>query len=180
MRWGRDMSINQILGTAALTLAAAVAPVTVQAAPMTFDCDTPTDRASAVTIPIGSSMRASGSLTAKAFRPGKSGSLGGFAVNSTDGKNAVGIQLMATADGSALNLILVTKDNGKIARRALFAVPTNTSLPFSVAVGADGKGSLTAGQATLPLQFAGLQSGNAQAFCSSGQFLFSNLDITGG
>lgn len=162
----------------ALAAAALLAPVAAQAASIAFDCDTPSDHASSVNFPVGAAVRASGTLSAVTFRQAKGAPLGGFMLNSADGLNTVGFQLLLPKpDATGLDLVLVAKNNGKAQRQVLRAVPFGTAVPFSLVLPATGQGRFTLGETTIDLKFAGLKSGTAMAFCSSGQFSFSNLDV---
>jgi len=100
-------------------------------------------------------------------------------INSTDGLNSVGFQLvLAAPDAKALDLVLVARNNGKLERRALRAVPLGGTVPFTIVLPASGQGGrFVLGETAINLSFANLKSGSAMAFCSSGQFRFTGLEV---
>lgn len=152
-----------------------------QAAPMQYDCDAPSGRLSSLSQAIGGSVRLAGTIAPVSFQPGKALPVGAMFVSSGDGRNAVGFQLVLPAvDAKALNLVLIARNNGKLERRALRTVPFGGSVPFSLALAANGQGQFKLADATINLAFGNLQSGNAMVSCTSGNFRFDNLDIVTG
>lgn len=148
------------------------------AAPMTFDCDTPTDHSSSLTIPVAGAVSLAGSVTPLAMRPGKGAALGGFLLNSADGQNSVGFQIVQSKPGAAaLDLVLVARNQGKLERKGVRQLPINAPLSFSLVLDPAGQGRFTVGELGINLAFANLGAGKAMAFCSAGQFRFNNLEV---
>jgi hypothetical protein len=170
-------SIGGLAGALGAMAAGILAP-SAAAAPLVFDCDTPSGNSSSVSSPAGPGVRIATTVRAVALRPGKTLPVAGLVLTSADGTNALGFQLsLPSPDAIALQLILTGRTNGQPVRQVVRDIPLSGSVAFAMQLDAAGKGQLMLGEQTIALTFANLGVGRATAFCGAGQFRFENLEI---
>ncbi|ANY20066.1 hypothetical protein A6F68_01552 [Tsuneonella dongtanensis] len=170
------------IGSMAASIGAALLvalPAQVAAAPLTFDCDVPEAHSSSVSSAIGPAVRMTAMVTARTLRSGKTPPLAGLLVTSADGKNAIGVRAVkAKADATALSVAIVGLTDGKPVQQAVRDIPLNGSFRFGLDLDPAGVGRLTLDDLVVPITFANMGVGRAQAFCGSGNFRFDNLEMT--
>jgi hypothetical protein len=146
------------------------------AAGIAFDCDVPADRFSSVSQPVSGPMKIEGSVAVVQPRAGANLPVAGATLASADGKDSVGFQLvMASPRAKDFDVVLNLKRNGRLERGSVTRADTGAPLPFSLVLGHEGNVTLTIAGKSFSTEFMTLPEGKAMAFCSTGQFRFSDL-----
>ena len=146
------------------------------AAGIAFDCDVPADRFSSVAQSVSGLMKIEGSVAVVQPRAGANLPVAGATLASPDGKDSVGFQLvMASPRAKDFEVVLNLKRNGRLERASVARADTGASLPFSLILGGEGNVTLTIAGKSFSAEFMPLADGKAMAFCSTGQFRFSDL-----
>jgi hypothetical protein len=149
------------------------------ASPMSYGCDTPADRFSAIEQQVGlQSFAIKGSIQPNEFRKGKYAPLAQIYLESLDGKNRWAMKIIALGpkDKAAL-VFLETEQSGKKSEPfPVGAVKLGEKLPFEISVtqgsnlkfkidGLDGSPEVSLGERA-----------NLNIICSTGDFIFSDLE----
>jgi len=155
-------------------------PEAAQASTLDFDCDVPPNHFSSVSSEIIGSPTISGSVQAAELRSGKNLPVAGVRLTSADGTSRLGFQLVAASRRAkkfdiALNLIR----NGKLQRQIVGQVESRSVISFSFSLSPTGIVVLSIGENRYGADFQPILESRAMAFCSTGQFEFTNLAFSG-
>lgn len=167
-------TIKMLSGVLSVTLATVAA----NAAPMTYECDTPADRISEIKVPVNIvTFRMSGIITADAFRVGKYWPVGNISLVDLEG-NAVRLRLVAAKDRTTSDIFLETTKEKKPLKRKLGQLPIGQPLNFSINASDPGKVKITVNELDLDATVNSELSSEAflSISCSTGEFNFSNLE----
>lgn len=143
---------------------------------MDFDCDVPPDRHSSVTGNLTAPLAIAGTVEAKQLRAGNNLPVAGARLVSSDGKESAGFQLVAaSAQAQKFDVVLNLNRNGKLQRTTLGQIPVRAPIPFRLTLSEAGTITLSISANTFDYDFIPLPAGKVMAFCSTGQFKFTNL-----
>jgi hypothetical protein len=160
----------------ALTILLLAYPTFANAAPLSFDCDVPPDHYSSVSQEASGQMTIGGTVELVQMRSGNNLPVAGARLVSADGKSSTGFQLVAdSVHAKQFNIILNTKRGDDLQSNTVGQVGIGGSIPFSLTVSDLGKVTLLISGTAFNADFIPILSGNEMAFCSTGQFKFSNL-----
>ncbi|UAK24423.1 hypothetical protein [Sphingomonas nostoxanthinifaciens] len=159
-----------------LILIALAQPAFAGAAPLSFDCDVPSDHYSSVSEEASGTMAVSGTIEAVELRAGNNLPVAGARIASADGKTSFGLQLVAASShAKQFDIVLNTRRGDEAKRNTLGQVGTDGPISFILSLSDTGKVSLLVGSRSFQADFTAFSSGKVAAFCSTGQFKFSNL-----
>lgn len=167
---------KMILALAGLGFASSAA----QAAPMTFGCDVPPDRFSAIEQPISTqSFSFKTVLEPVEFRKGKYAPLAQVYITSADGKKHFGIKLIASGpkDKFAILNIDVVRNGEDADGMPLGVVNLSEKLPIEFTV-TNGAVTFKVGDQTGTPQVNFGNSAELNIICSTGEFVFHDMDWT--
>ena len=151
-------------------------PAICAASPLKFDCDVPADRFSSVSQETAGPLAISGTVALILSREGKYLPVAGALIESSDGSRSVGFQLIApSAHRSEFNIIFNVNTGDGPKRYTVGQVDMQTPARFSLAISDAGKISLAIGDKSFDGGTLALSGGKIMAFCSTGQFKFSDL-----
>ncbi len=153
------------------------------AAPMTYGCDTPADRFSAIMADVGfTSFTIKGAVKPNEFRKGKYLPLAQILLDTADEQNSLAFKLVAMgARAKDATAILETRSKGKDAKPvALAIVKLGETLPFSIRIvnGSTADYRIGAAQGQIALSLP--EKGVLNVICSTGDFEFTGLEWSAG
>lgn len=144
------------------------------AAQIAFDCDVPADRFSSVTGSASTPTRIEGVVSVSELRRGSNMPVAGARLVDGDKRKSVGFQLLPKSRGSS-EVILNLNDGGGLKRQTVGEVSSNGPVRFSLSISESGAVELKIGEQSFTASAAPLVSPTWMAFCSTGQFKFSEL-----
>ena len=155
-------------------------PAVATAAPLKFDCDVPPNHFSSVSEDVNGPMTVSGTIQPVQMRSGDNLPVAGVRFISADEKNGAGFQLVASsARAKQLSIVLNTRINGELKQASVGQIGAGETIPFRFTLSEPGKAVLVVGGATFSADFLPMSTGKGVAFCSTGQFKFSDLEFAG-
>ncbi|WP_156678677.1 hypothetical protein [Sphingomonas profundi] len=151
-------------------------PAFANAAPLSFDCDVPPDHYSSVSEDVTGLMTISGTVKLVQMRSGNNVPVAGARLVSADGKNSTGFQLIAgSAHGKQFSIVLNTKRGDDLRSSTVGQIGAGGAVTFSLSLSESGQVTLLIDGASFNADFIPMPSGKEMAFCSTGQFKFSDL-----
>ncbi len=149
------------------------------AAPIAFDCDVPPNHYSSVSQDVAGSIMIGGTVQAVEMRSGNNLPVAGARLLSADGNDSVGFQLVAaSARAKQFDVILSTKLGNDVRQSTVAQIPADPSIRFSLSLNKAGSAVLAINRTEFSASFMALPTGKAMAFCSTGQFKFSDLSFS--
>jgi hypothetical protein len=149
------------------------------ASPLKFDCDVPADRFASVSQETAGPLAISGTVALILAREGKYLPVAGARLVSSDESRSVGFQLIApSAHRSEFNIIFNVNTGDGPKRYTVGQVDLQSPAHFSLAISDAGKISLAIGDKSFDGGTLALSGGKIVAFCSTGQFKFSDLNFS--
>lgn len=162
-----------------LALVACASPTL--ASPLKFDCDVPPDKFSSISQEIEGVSSITGTIQVIELRSGKNLPVAGARLVSADGTSSVGLQLVAdSVRAKTLDVVFNRKRGESIEREVVGQIDLGSPIRFGLAVSPVGQATLTVNGSAYDAGFVALPVGTAMAFCSTGQFKFSDLRISEG
>ncbi|MDN3647141.1 hypothetical protein QWY75_13090 [Pontixanthobacter aestiaquae] len=160
-----------LIAVAALTTANSV-----QAAPLTFDCDARTDASSSVQNLAQATPAVSGTITAKQFRRGNLTPAVGASIAARDGSSFATFRLIAaTADATEFDIMFNTNVEGIREDFNLGKMAIAAPISFRLFIDGEGVANLFLNNQSWRAAFTTLSGGEEMTYCSTGQFEFSDL-----
>jgi len=164
-----------------ISMAAAVAAwsLPVQAAPMTWGCDTAAGRFSAIELEVpAAGFEVGGTITPNEFRKDASWAPGAWVrIETADGQNAAEVRYLGGPPKTKEGLVTLS---GKIAGAERKGDPQLSALSqpvaFAIRVTGPGEVFLMAGEQKAKLPVAMGDRVKLTAACSTGDFVFTNLE----
>jgi hypothetical protein len=151
-------------------------PTVASAAPLGFDCDVPPDHYSSVSQDASGQMTISGTVEPVQMRSGSNLPVAGVRFTSPDGKSSTGFQLVADSPRARqFSIVLNTRRGDDLRSNTVGQVGIGGAIPFSFTLSDSGKATLLVSGTIFNTDFVPMPSGTEMAFCSTGQFKFSNL-----
>ncbi|MFZ1741831.1 MAG: hypothetical protein WAT93_03200 [Pontixanthobacter sp.] len=161
---------------AALVAATLLIAGSAQAAPLTFDCDVPANSVSSVSNLAQTVPAIGGTITAKKFREGQLSPSAGVQIEAPDGKSIAGFVLrLSASDPAVLEIMLVSNNNGKQENFQAGTISATGPIAFQLFVDDQGAINIVLNDQSWSAPFMRLIGGKEKAFCSTGQFQFSDL-----
>jgi len=153
-------------------------PAICAASPLKFDCDVPADRFASVSEETAGALAISGTVALVLAREGKYLPVAGARLISSDESRSVGFQLIApSANRTEFNIIFNINAGDGLKRYTVGQVDLQSPAHFSLAISDAGKISLAIGDKSFDGGTLALSGGKIMAFCSTGQFKFSDLNF---
>ncbi|MGB7408371.1 MAG: hypothetical protein WA908_07685 [Pontixanthobacter sp.] len=149
---------------------------TAQAAPLTFDCNAPTETASAIANAAQMPPAISGTITPNRARPGRQLPMVGAQLISPDGQSEVGFVLtLPAANSQFMDVSLIVRRGSQSDNRRVGQIDVNNPIPFRLYVDPAGVANIEIQGRSFNSGFVPIVSGTESVFCSTGQFTFTNL-----
>jgi hypothetical protein len=172
-----NISLGKGLFGAALLLAANGA---IAAPPLEYDCDVPPDKYSQVSqASSGPEHMIAGTITVSEMRQGRFVPVAGARLDTPDKKQGTGFQLIADNPSTKVfNIVLNMKNGADTEKVTVGQIDAKDAIPFRFTLSGAGKVTLSIGSQSFDKAFVPLQSAKAMAFCSTGQFKFTQLTLS--
>ncbi len=163
---------------ATILAAATVGPV--QSTPITYGCDTPADSFSAIEQSIETkAFTIGGNVQPIQFRKGKYAPLAQIYLESADEKTRFAMKIIAEHKAKAALVVLDITDNGQESEEfPIGAVKLSEKLPFRITVTDGSKVSWKIGELEGEPTLALGNKLKLNIICSTGEFVFSDLEWT--
>jgi hypothetical protein len=162
-------------------LSVLVAAGEAKAQKLEYDCDTTPEHYSELKLTqSGPAYAVTGSLSARRLYRGKRfAPIGSVNLSAADGSWSVRISLIgyATESDKVVTGQLRIIRNGKAEEPSLGVFEVGKPVHFALSLAADGKGSASLGGQTLPVAVQATGPVTASVVCSTGEFLFTDLDM---
>jgi hypothetical protein len=146
-----------------------------------YDCDTGADHFSELKLTQTSGdHRVTGSMTVRAMYPSKAfATLGSVNISAPDGSWSVRLAITGLVKKSkSINIgeLRIMRD-GNAQETQVGIFEAGKPVPFSLSVNADGTGEAKLGDNSLPVPIAASGPMSASVVCSTGEVLFTELDL---
>jgi hypothetical protein len=173
--------MNRMLTVALLTLGLSMAAGEARAAKLEYNCDTTPDHFSELKLTQpGPAYAMTGSMTARGLYRGKDfATIGSVNLAAADDSWSVRVALTGvakTSDKILVGQLRVTR-NGKTEEVSFGAFNANAPVPFALTLDAAGNGRASLGGQTLPVPIKASGPVTASVICSTGEFLFTDLEM---
>jgi hypothetical protein len=170
----------------AIAIGIAMLGGTAHAQKFDYDCDTLAEHFSQLKVAqTGPTYSASATVALQtSYAIKKYVTLGGFSFEAADGSWAARLRLVAmSADKTTVMMgTLAVTRNGKAEPEQtvgdVLEYQPGKPYPIKLTLGPDG-GSATLGSTTIPVNLKATGTVNVSVICSGGEFLFTNLDMSG-
>ena len=150
------------------------------AAPLAFDCDVPPNHYSSVSQDVAGPIVIGGTVQVVEMRSGNNLPVAGARLVSADGNDSVGFQIIAaSARAKQFEVVLSTKLGSDVKQSTVAQIPADASIRFSLSLNKAGHAVLAINESKFGTSFMPLPTGKAMTFCSTGQFKFSELILSG-
>ncbi|MGB3739223.1 MAG: hypothetical protein WA948_07710 [Pontixanthobacter sp.] len=147
-----------------------------QAAPLTFDCNAPSDTTSAIANAAQMPPAISGTITPNRSRAGRALPMVGAQLTSPDGQSEVGFVLsLPTPDSLFMDVALVVRRGAQTDNRRVGQIDVRNPIPFRLFVDPSGNANIEIQGRGFNSGFVPIVTGSESVFCSSGQFTITNL-----
>jgi hypothetical protein len=173
--------MNRMMSVVLLALGLAMTGGEARAEKLEYDCDTTPDHFSELKLTQrGPAYAMTGSMTARGLYRGKDfATIGSVNLAAADDSWSVRIGLTGHAKTSDKLLVgqLRIIRNGKSEESNFGVFNANAPVPFALTLAADGSGRALLGNQTLPVPIKASGPVTASIVCSTGEFLFTDLEM---
>lgn len=168
---------NTIIAAAALL--ALAAPAT--AAPVEWDCDTPGGSFSELAqAQSGPAYHVRGSISwQRSYRNSDYVPSAQLRIDNADRSRSIAVRMGQQPGAERIELAVASGNRDEPERRAVGTAASEEAVPFEIEVAASGAATVTFGTQRLALQVDLGPGARIAAICSTGEFLFRDLDFGG-